>query len=66
MDEINRSEHVYGEATPLIQGEMRRKKPTVNSKIDKIPLPLPISERQKNLHLYMDIFSRKWFDILTH
>ena len=35
---------------------MRRKKPTVHSKIEKNTLPLPISERHKNLHIYMEIF----------
>ena len=34
---------------------MRRKKTTVHSKIEKNPLPLPISERHNNLYLYMYI-----------
>ena len=57
MDDINRPENIYEEATQIIQGKMMRKKPTVYSKIEKIPLPLPISERHKNLHLYMEILT---------
>ena len=34
-DDINRAEHIYEEATPTIQGKMRRKKSTVHSKIEK-------------------------------
>ena len=53
-DNINIDGHIYGEATPILQGKIRIKKPTVHSEIEKIPLPLPISGRRKNLHLYMD------------
>ena len=63
---INRADHIYGEATLIIQGKISRKKPTAHSKTEKFSLPLPISETHKNLHLYMSIFSRKLFDILTH
>ena len=35
VNDINRSEHINGEATPILQGKMRRKKPTVHSKIVK-------------------------------
>ena len=55
--DINRAEYIYGEETPVLQIKICRNKPTVHSKIDIIPLPLPISERHKILHLYMDIFT---------
>ena len=52
MDGIKRSDHIHGDATPILQGEIRRNKPTVHSEI-KIPLPLTILERHKRLHLKM-------------
>ena len=54
VDEMNISDNIYGEKTPILQGKMRINKPTVHTKIEKIPLPIPISERQKYLHLYME------------
>ena len=30
VDEINISDHIYGEATPILQGKITRKKPTVH------------------------------------
>ena len=56
VDDLSRAKHINGEATPIMQGKFWRKKQRVHSKIEKIPLPIPISERHKNLHLYMDIF----------
>ena len=49
--DINRADNLYGEAVPILQGKTRGKKPRVHSKTEKIPLPLPISEIHKNLHL---------------
>ena len=56
VDYMNRTKNIYGESKPIIKGKMRINIPTVHSKMDKIPLPLPISGRHKNLHLYMDFF----------
>ena len=47
MDEINISEHIYGEETPIIQGTMGRKKPKVDSKIEKYFTSSNIRETQK-------------------
>ena len=35
VDNIKRADHIYREATPIVQGKRRRKKPTVHSKIEK-------------------------------
>ena len=43
LDGINRAENIYGEETPILQGNVRKNKLTANSNIYKIPLPLPIS-----------------------
>ena len=65
MDDINRAEHICGEAAPIIQGKKRRKKPTVHSKTDKMSLPLKISERHKPTPLHGQSL-HKLIDILTH
>ena len=64
VDDINRSEHIYGEATTILQGKLRRRKPTVHSKTEKNNLPLPMSERHKT-YIYTWTFLRKWFNIHT-
>ena len=55
VDNINISENMYGLATPILQGKMRRKKPTVHSKYEKY-LYLLQYQREKNLHIYMEFF----------
>ena len=35
LDDINRAEHIYGEAPSILQGKMKRNEPTVHSKIEK-------------------------------
>ena len=57
MDDINRAECIYGEENTILQDKIRIKKLTVHSKTKKITLPLLISERHKNLQLYLDIFN---------
>jgi hypothetical protein len=53
IDDVNRAELIYGTAMPLLQGKMTRVKPTIN-KIEKIPLPLPISKHHHNVNLCVD------------
>jgi hypothetical protein len=55
IDDINRAELIYGPPTPILQGKMTRQKPQ-SVKIERIPLPLPISKHHKNLQLYVDFF----------
>ena len=57
VDDINRAADIYGEAKPIIRGKMSREKEIVHSKIENKSLLLTISERHKNLNLYMDIFT---------
>ena len=37
VGDINRAQHIYGEATPVLHGKIRRKKQTVYSKIVTFP-----------------------------
>ena len=39
---VHQATHIFEPAKPLLQGEIIRLKPTTN-KIEKVPLPLPIS-----------------------
>jgi hypothetical protein len=55
IDDVNRAELIYGPASPLLQGKMTRIKPKTN-KIEKIPLPLPISTHHSKVNLYVDFF----------
>ena len=55
IDDVNRAELIYGPATPLLQGKMTRVKPNTN-KIEKIPLPLPISTHHSNVNMCVDFF----------
>jgi hypothetical protein len=55
IDDVNRAELIYGTATPLLQGKMVRVKPAIN-KIEKIPLPSPISKHHHNVNLCVDFF----------
>ena len=65
MDDINRPENIYEEATQIIQGKMRRKKPTVHLKKSKNAFTSSnIRETQKPTSIHGH-FLHKWFDILT-
>ena len=55
LDDVQRAQHIYGPAKPLLQGAMTRLKPT-NNKIEKIPLPLPISNQHKSISISVDFF----------
>ena len=55
IDDHNRALHIFGPAKPLLQGEMVRMKPTSN-KIEKIPLPLPISQHHQHISISVDFF----------
>ena len=65
MENANRADHIYEEATPIRQGKMRRKKPTVHSKIE-IFLYLFQYQRDKKTYIFTwTFFLRKWFNIYT-
>ena len=55
VDDINRADIIYGPARPLLQGKMTRLHPP-STKIERIPLPLPIQEHHRCLQLFMDFF----------
>ena len=55
VEDISRAELIYGSLTPILQGKTTRIK-TKGSKIERIPLPLPISKHHKDLQLYIDFF----------
>ena len=55
VDDITRSEHIYGPPEPLLKGKMTRAAPP-QVKIEKIPIPAPILEFHKNVTLLVDIF----------
>ena len=55
INDINRSELIYGPATPLLKGKMTRYQPN-SDKIERVPLPLPISEYHKDVQLYINFF----------
>ena len=55
LDDINRAEIIMGQPTPLIDGTMVRRAPTKN-RIERVPLPLPIAQRHKEVQLYIDFF----------
>jgi hypothetical protein len=55
IDDVNRAELIFGTPTPLLKGKMTRKLP-IQNKIEKIPLPIPIAERHKQIQLFIDFF----------
>jgi len=55
IDDINRAEIIFGTPKPLLKGTMIRHVPITN-KIEKVPLPIQIAERHKEIHLYIDFF----------
>jgi hypothetical protein len=55
LDDVQGAQHIYGPAKPLLQGAMTRLKPTTN-KIEKMPLPLPVSTQHKSVSLSVDFF----------
>ena len=63
---IDRAEHINKEAKPTLYGKMRRKKPTVQSKIEKNTFTSSNIRETKNPTSIHGHFLCKWFDILTH
>ena len=55
IDDINRAKLIYGPGNPLLKGKMKRY-PKNSDNIERIPLPLPISEHHKDVQLYIDLF----------
>ena len=55
IDDVQRAEHIYGPAKPILQGTMTRQRPTGN-KINKISLPLPISTHHSSVSISVDFF----------
>ena len=55
IDDINRAEIIYGPASPLLKGRMTRRAP-IKNRVERVPLPIPIGERHKEVHLYIDFF----------
>ena len=54
VDDINQAEQVYGTATALKKNVTKKSNPHLKS--TKIPLPLPNSQKQRDLNMFMDIF----------
>ena len=54
MDDISRAKLIYGSPTPIQQGKVYRVKKGAN--IERVPLPLPISQHHKCLQFYIDLF----------
>ena len=52
---ISRDKLIYASPTPIPQEKMTRVK-SKGTKIEIIPLPPPISQHHKYLHLYIDLF----------
>ena len=55
VDDILRAEAIFGKPTPLCKGKMT-KISSSTIKLQKIPLPLPISQYHQRIQLYIDIF----------
>jgi hypothetical protein len=56
IDDINRAELIFGTPTPLLKDKMIRKLP-IQNKIEKVPLPLQVTEHHKQINLYIDFFT---------
>ena len=54
IDDITRSEQIYGKAVPELKGKMKRSCPLSHLNVQQQPLPSPL--KGKNLHLYIDVF----------
>ena len=63
MDYISRAEIIYGPPTPIIQVKMTRFKPK-GANIERIPLPLPISQHHNDLKFYIDFFFVNGYNFL--
>ena len=60
VDDINRSESIYGKSVPLLQGKLTRKHPSSLGQNQPLPLTSCVMENHRNVHLYIDIFLCKW------
>ena len=55
-DDIKRADTIRGPAESVLQGKMKRKKPNTHNKIPNLALPLSVSQQQKQITMYIDIF----------
>ena len=55
-DDIMRAEEIYGTASAILKGKMKRISPTAHPDFTKVPLPLMVSQRHKHLNMFIDIF----------
>ena len=53
VDDINRAIAIFGKPEPLHKGTMTRQHP-ITHRIERVPLPLPISQHHKQVQLYVD------------
>ena len=56
MDDAMRAEDIYGTPPPIIKGTMKRKAPTSQMNIIKLPLPSHLLSTIQNISLYINIF----------
>ena len=61
---ISRARLIYGSPTPILKGKMTRVK-LKSAKIERVPLPLPISQHHKDLQLYIDPFFVNGFPFIA-
>ena len=64
IDDVERAIHIFGPAKPVLQGTMTRMKPT-NNKIEKVPLPLPITQHHSSVSISIDFFYVNGHTFLT-
>jgi hypothetical protein len=53
VDDIVRSEQIYGKAVPELKGKMKRTSPLTHADVKREPLPPPLKGR--NLHMFIDV-----------
>ena len=55
-DNIKRADTIWGPTESVLQGKMKRKKPNTHNKIPNLDLPLSVSQQNKQITMYIDIF----------
>ena len=55
-DDIKQADVIWGPAKSVLQGKMKRKTPITYNKIQKLTLPLSVSQQHKQITMYIDIF----------